>query len=153
MSEENAELTRELVKDQIKKFDEKYIEKKFNELGDALTNSLKEQNNKTSYSEVLKKDTQNDFQTIIRVAKLEEKKEEQDHFQRQKNVIIHGATKDDSKTEEDQRSIDKFFVDDLLRDISYKTVPNFIVNSKNMSNLIGREEAYKSRISYFTCKI
>ena len=29
----------------------------------------------------------------------------------------------------------------------------FIVNSKNMSNLIGREEAYKSRISYFTCKI
>ena len=30
---------------------------------------------------------------------------------------------------------------------------SLIVNSKNMSNLIGREEAYKSRISYFTCKI
>ena len=130
VSEENAELTRELVKDQIKKFDEKslekHIEKKFNDFGDALTNSLKEQNSKTSYSEILKKDTQNDFQTIIRVAKLEEKKEERDHFQRQKNVIIHGATEDDSKTEEDQKSIDKSFVDDLLRDISYKAVPNYI---------------------------
>lgn len=124
MSEENSELTRKLVNDQLKKFDEKtlekYIDKKFNELGETLSNNLKD-NNKTSFSEVLKKDTPNDFQTIIRVAKIEEKKEERDHSQRQKNIIIHGATEVDGN-----ESADKSFVDDLLKDISYKAVPDYI---------------------------
>ena len=54
MSEENSELTRKLVNDQLKKSNEKtlekYIDKKFNELGETLSNNLKD-NNKTKQHE------------------------------------------------------------------------------------------------------
>ena len=129
VSEENAELTRQIVTDQLKKFDDKrfesYIDKKFNQLEDTLTNSFKDQQKNQTYSDILKKDTQNDFQTIIRVAKIEEKKEERDHDQRKKNIIVHGAH-EESSTQEEQVNMDKTFVDNLLKDVAYKVVPKYI---------------------------
>ena len=129
VSEENAELTRQIVSDQLKKFDDKrfesYIDKKFNQLEDTLTNSFKDQQKNQTYSDILKKDTQNDFQTIIRVAKIEEKKEERDHDQRKKNIIVHGAH-EESPTQEEQVNMDKTFVDNLLKDVAYKVVPKYI---------------------------
>lgn len=56
---------------------------------------------------------------MIRVAKIEGKKEKRDHEQRQKNVIIHG-NKEVSSNEEEQKTIDKNFVNDLLKEVSYK---------------------------------
>ena len=53
------------------------------------------------------------------MAKIEEKKEEKEHDQRQRNVIIHG-TEEASVNEEKQNTADKKFVHDLLKDVSYK---------------------------------
>ena len=59
------------------------------------------------------------------MAKIEEKKEERDHDQRQRNVIIHG-TVEEEENEEQQKTADKSFVNDLLKDVSYKADPNYI---------------------------
>ena len=80
----------------------------------------------TTYSEMLKKETQDELETIMRVAKIEEKKEEQDHDQRKNNIIIHGATEGVSKTKEEQNKDDKDFVEKLLKDASYKATPKYI---------------------------
>ena len=100
ISEENTKLTQQLINEQLTKFDDKriesYIDNKFNKLENCMkeyqSQSIK---NNQSNSDMLKKDTQGDFKTIIRVAKIEEKKEERDHAQRQSNIIIHGTTEDD----------------------------------------------------------
>ena len=72
------------------------------------------------------KETQDELKTIIRVAKIEEKKEEREHDQRKSNIIIHGATEGDSKTKEEQDKDDKDFVEKLLKDASYKATPKYI---------------------------
>ena len=114
------------------KFDDKriesYIDKKFLEMENSLTKACEASQPKqnTTYSEMLKKETQDELKTIIRVAKIEEKKEERDHDQRKSNIIIHGATEGDSKTKEEQDKDDKDFVEKLLKDASYKATPKYI---------------------------
>ena len=67
---------------------------------------------------MLKKETQDKLKTIMRVAKIEEKKRRND--QRKKNIIIYGATEGNSKTKEEQDKDDKDFVEKLLKDASHK---------------------------------
>ena len=122
ISEENTKLTQQLINEQLTKFDDKriesYIDNKFNK----LENCMKEYQsqfkiNNQSYSDMLKKDTQGDFKTIIRVAKIEKKKEERDQVQRQSNIFIHWTTEDDSRSQEDQENQDKKLVTSLLNPI------------------------------------
>ena len=128
VSEDNAKLTNEIIKEQLQKFDEKklesVIEKKFSELEGSLKKIAK-QCEKITYSDVLKETAQNEISTLIRVAKIEEKKEEKDHDQRQRNVIIHG-TEETSGDDEEQKTADENFVRDLLKDISYKADPKYV---------------------------
>ena len=130
VSEDNAKLTKEIIKEQLQKFDEKklesVIEKKFSELEGSLKNSIQaKQHEQISYSDALKETSQKEISTLIRVAKIEEKKEEKDHDQRQRNVIIHG-TEETSGDEEEQKTADKNFVRDLLKDVSYKADPKYV---------------------------
>ena len=69
--------------------------------------------------EALKETTQKEISTLIRVTKIEEKKEEKDHDQRQRNVIIH-STEEASVNEEKQNTADKKFVHDLLTSLTKK---------------------------------
>ena len=75
---------------------------------------------------MLKKDTENDFKTIIRVAKIEGKKEERDHAQRKSNIVIHGSCEDDSKSQIDQENIDKDFVVTLLKDTACNASAKYV---------------------------
>ena len=131
ISEENTKLTQQLINEQLTKFDDKriesYIDKKFNKLENCMKEYQSQSKiNNQSYSDMLKKDTQGDFKTIIRVAKIEEKKEERDHAQRQSNIIIHGTIEDDSKSQEDQVNQDKELVTSLLKDTAYNASPKYI---------------------------
>ena len=131
ISEENTKLTQQLINEQLTKFDDKriesYIDNKFNALENRIKEYQSQSNiNNQSYSDMLKKDTQSDFTTIMRVAKIEEKKEERDHAQRQTNIIIHGTTEDDSTSQKDQENQDKELVTTLLKDTAYNALPKYI---------------------------
>ena len=145
ISEENTKLTRKIVQEQLAKFNEKglenYIDKKFKDLTENLSDSIKNQQHSSqkSYSEILKEDiTRTDLHTIIRVAKIEEKKEEKDHLQRKNNVIIYGAQEDELEKEEERTNVDTSFVDNLLKDVLYKAKTSYV-------GRIGKKTEGKSR--------
>ena len=72
-------MTNEIIKEQLQKFDEKnlenVIEKKLKELEGSLKSLIQaNQGERISYSEALKETTQKEISTLIRVAKIKEKK-------------------------------------------------------------------------------
>jgi len=102
---------------------ESFMDEKFNDLKTSLGTR---QQDHVSYSDMLKKNTQNDFQTIIRVAKIEECQEERDHNNRKKNIVIHGVHEVGDNDEENQKMRDENFVKSLLTDVANRSNPKYI---------------------------
>ena len=145
-ADENVKsITKKLLSEKADKIDESKIEKmidsKFEKIEATLFNQQKNVASQ-SYASVTNSAPQNDFKTIMKMAKLEEIAEERDRRSRENNIIIHGVKEPENETDEEKTFVDKFLT--TLEEAEKK--PTFIgrIGKKEVDKIRPIKVAFKS---------
>ena len=129
--EENSRMANKLLAEKANTIDEgkieQMIDKKMEKIEAILVQHQKATENKTYASVAQQNEQQNDFKTIMKLARIEEISDERDRRVRENNVILHGVKEGEDESAEERSAKDKIYVNKFFETLEETgRTPSFI---------------------------